>query len=279
MLQQVSIERMCHKFPSDLVNRYIIQKERRMSINGWFKNLEWYVWLVKDHYSCEQIHFIVYLACLTPVRYDLCIHITCHTAPCGGLCARKQIWFMSASMYFHDECCFIGGLNYRVIRFEDCQWLSGFINYHIMCHDMLKLTHCSLVTPSGHIDLGHIYSGSMAPSHNLNQCWLIINGLCGTLQFCPILLNISIRKMRLKNTLIKYLPHPKSESMAHPHTNLSSVTVPSDFLEHNAACFGRKVKGLVPRAGLVPGWGCGSTSGWGARSFDPAWYMHQLRSK
>ena len=73
-------------------------------------------------------------------------------------------------------------------------------------------THCVIVaTPYDDTDLGQHWlrwrHGALR--HYLNQYWLIINEFCGThlgpmLQDVP---KISIRKMSLRSTLVKVLPH------------------------------------------------------------------------
>ena len=49
----------------------------------------------------------------------------------------------------------------------------------------------------------------MAPSHNLNHYWLIINGvLCHVRPISQEMLKMPIHRISLKNTLVKLLPHP-----------------------------------------------------------------------
>ena len=54
-----------------------------------------------------------------------------------------------------------------------------------------------------------ITTGPIAPSHYLNEYWLITNGFCGThlRSFSQEVLEITIRKMILKNTIAKLRTH------------------------------------------------------------------------
>ena len=115
-------------------------------------------------------------------------------------------FIMGITIYGEDLYAFIQ--NCCVVNCNiDLQLIAMALRHHFY------LTHCGLVKPYGDINMGqHWLHGLMAPSHYLNQCWLIISKVQWH--------QPSVTEISLKITYLKFCSNlPRANELKHWQCN------------------------------------------------------------
>ena len=108
----------------------------------------------------------------SPKQFQYNFHSTCTS--CFHFRSPKckcliLIWLLSMTILHVAKMTTAGGAsdkNFSISVFHLCHWLTLWMSVHCVLITLFcSLTHCGLV----------VSHGLMAPSHYLNQCWLIIS--------------------------------------------------------------------------------------------------------